>query len=132
MEASEMAAVIRIRLIDLLKILCEPLPKEVRTKSNSPSRAKLVVVEKRVEVAPRKYSASQDKPKTCEMWANSIDERELEAISQCLQYAGPAKRWDLQLGLNMSEKAILHRLDLLKERGVVEDLPGYRYGLKGA
>ncbi len=113
-----MAAVIRIRLVDLLQILCETSPKEVRAKPNSPRQARSAVV----EAVPRKDSGRQ---------AGRIDEAELAAISRYLQCAGPAKRIDLQFALNLSEKAVLHRLDLLKERGVIEDLPGHRYGLAG-
>lgn len=99
------AAVIRIKLVDLLKILCEPLPKEVRTKPDSPRQTRLTT--------------------------SGVDEHELEAIRTYLMCQGPAKSIDLQFEFNMSRGTVLHRLDLLKGRGVVEDLPGYRYGLKG-
>jgi Mn-dependent DtxR family transcriptional regulator len=63
---------------------------------------------------------------------NPETEKELETIKQFLTTSGPARSRDLALELNMSDGAVSHRLRLLKERGVVVDLPDHKYGLKVA
>lgn len=92
-QESKHPTVIRIRLIDLLKILAEPPARSTRP------RAPLV-------------------------------EKDLEAIKLFLQTSGPARRSDLEFQFScLSRSAILHRLDMLKERGEVVDLPGDVYGV---
>ena len=91
-----MAAAIRIKLADLLKILSEQPPSACRR------------------------STTQKHP---------LVEKDIEIIRQHLQ-SGPIGRRDLELELNMSRSAILHRLDLLKERGIIVDLPDHHYGLR--
>lgn len=56
-----------------------------------------------------------------------IDEKELDAIRSYLLSSGPATRSDLEFEFCLSNSAVLRRLVVLKERGIVEQLPGYRY-----
>jgi len=107
-----MAAAIRIKLGDLLSILMEkpPVIHEPRTRQI-----------KLFPTAPAPVKAER-----CPL--NLEIEKDLVAIKAYL-LNGPAKRDDLEMELNMSGGAVLHRLHLLKARGVVIDLPGYRYQL---
>jgi hypothetical protein len=99
-----MAAAIRIKLADLLRILTEkpPAAHEPRTRQ----------IKAKAEPRP----------------LNAEIEKDLGAIREYL-LAGPARRCDLEFQFNLSDKATLHRLHLLMERGVVVDLPGHRYQL---
>lgn len=99
----EMAAAIRIKLADLLRILTEKAP---------------VVHEPRT----RQVKLPKATPAKAEI------EKDLGAIREHL-LAGPAKRSDLDIVLTLSEDATLRRLHLLMERGVVVDLPGHMYGI---
>ena len=102
-----MAAAIRIKLADLLSILMEkpPVANESRTRQI------------------RLFATAERRPLNLE--------KDLEAIKAYLQN-GPARRSDLEMELNMSDKAVLRRLGMLKARGVVVDLPGHSYQLRGA
>ena len=104
-----MAAAIRIKLADLLSILMEkpPVVNESRTKQI------------------RLFATAERRP------LNRGIEEDLEAIKAHLQN-GPARRSDLEMEFNMSDKAVLRRLGMLKARGVVVDLPGHSYQLKEA
>ena len=55
---------------------------------------------------------------------------DLEAIKAYLQN-GPARRSDLEMELNMSDKAALRRLGMLKAAGEVVSLPDHSYQLTG-
>jgi hypothetical protein len=105
-----MAAAIKIKLSDLLSILMEkppvihePRTRQIRLPKASPAKA-------------------ERRPLNLEI------EKDLEAIKAYL-LNGPARRCDLELVLNLSDGAVLHRLSKLKARGVVIDLPGHRYKL---
>jgi len=95
-----MAAAIRIKLGDLLKILSD-WPQE----------------------APR---PRKKQPRTI---SSARIEEDMEAIRRYLQASGPTTRRDLSVELHMHDHFTLYRLNLLKERGVIVDLPGYKYGL---
>lgn len=105
-----MAAAIRIKLSDLLSILMEkpPVVHEPHTRQIKLPKAAPVKAERR--------------PLNLEI------EKDLEAIKAYL-LNGPARRSDLDMALNMSDAAVLRRLHLLKERGVVVGLSGHRYQL---
>ncbi|OPX73971.1 MAG: hypothetical protein A4E44_02186 [Methanosaeta sp. PtaB.Bin018] len=57
-------------------------------------------------------------------------ENELDAIRHYLLSTGPAKRSDLEFEFNLSDKAVLRRLNMRKERGIVVQRPGHRYDLR--
>lgn len=61
---------------------------------------------------------------------SGIHEAELAAICEYLQSAGQVRRRDLEFEFHLTRGAVLRRLDLLKERGLIEELPGHRYALK--
>jgi biotin operon repressor len=105
-----MAAAIRIKLSDLLSILMEkpPVIHEPRTRQIRLPKA-----------APAKAERRH---------LNLETEKDLEAIKAYL-LNGPVRRSELEMELNLSSGAVLHRLNMLKARGVVIDLPGYRYKL---
>ncbi len=105
-----MAAAIRIKLSDLLSLLMEKPP------ANHEPRARQI---KLFSPAPAK---AERRP------LNLAIEEDLEAIKTYL-LNGPARRSDLEMELNLSDGAVLHRLRKLKARGVVVDLPGHRYKL---
>lgn len=105
-----MAAAIRIKLGDLLSILMEkshvghePHARQIKLFPTAPARA-------------------ERRPLNLEI------EKDLEVIKAYL-LNGPAQRRDLEMELNLSDGAVLHRLHLLKARGVVVDLPGHSYKL---
>jgi len=107
-----MAAAIRIKLADLLSILMEKQPvihdshtRQVRLFSIAPAKAVRRPLNREIE-------------------------EDLEAIKAFL-LNGPARRDDLEMELNMSNGAVLRRLNLLKENGMVVDLPGHKYGFQG-
>jgi hypothetical protein len=108
-----MAAAIRIKLSDLLSILMEkpPVIHEQRTRQI-----------KLFKAAP---ANAERRPLNLEI------EKDLEAIKAYL-LNGPAQRSDLDMVLNLSDGAVLRRIHLLKERGVVVGLPGHRYQLREA
>jgi hypothetical protein len=108
-----MAAAIRIKLSDLLSILMEKPPA-----AHEPRTGQI----KLFKAAPVK---AERRPLNMEI------EKDLEAIKAYL-LNGPARRSDLDMVLNMSDGAVLRRLHLLKERGVVVDLPVHRYQLREA
>jgi len=109
-----MAAAIRIKLIDLLQILSDRPP---------------VARESHAEHLQLFASAPATVKKTeCSL----LIEQDLEAIKRYLQASKMATKRDLSMELNMSDNATLYRLNLLKERGIVVDLPGHNYGLKEA
>jgi hypothetical protein len=58
-------------------------------------------------------------------------EADVEAIKQHLLTSGPARTRDPAMELHLSNSAAAHRINLLKERGVVVDLPGHKYGCHG-
>jgi hypothetical protein len=105
-----MAAAIKIKLADLLSILMEKPP------ANHEPRARQI---KLFQTAPAK---AERRPLNLEI------EKDLEAIKAYL-LNGPARRSDLEMVLNLSDGAVLHRLSKLKARGVVGDFPGHRYKL---
>lgn len=107
-----MAAVIRIKLVDLLAVLAETTPDSQKRPSKHSKQVKLF------SCTPVAKDAKQ----------GSIDEEDLRAIQKYLK-RGDASRRDLEFKLNMSDKMVLRRLDLLKERGIVKHLPGNLYGL---
>ncbi|MCK9440246.1 MAG: hypothetical protein M0Q13_02335 [Methanothrix sp.] len=107
-----MAAAIRIKLGDLLSILMEKPP----------------VVHDSHTRQVRLFSTASAKAERRPL--NRAIEEDLEAIKAFL-LNGTARRDDLEMELNMSDHAVLHRLDLLKERGVLIDLPGDKYGILG-
>ncbi|MFZ2472755.1 MAG: hypothetical protein WAW52_12560 [Methanothrix sp.] len=108
-----MAAAIRIKLGDLLSILMEkqPVVHDSHTK-----QARLFAA------APAK---AERRPLNLEIM------KDLEVIKAYLMTSGPARRIDLEMELNFSSGAVLQRLNLLKERGVLIDLPGDKYGIPG-
>lgn len=105
-----MAAAIRIKLGDLLSILMEkpPVAHEPRTRQ--------------IELFTTAPAKVERRPLNPEI------EKDLAAIRAYL-LNGPARRSDLETELNISNGAVLHRLHLLKESGVVVDLSGHRYKL---
>ena len=88
-----MAAAIRIKLADLLKIIAETPP--VKHRPTSPDIL-----------------------------------ADIEAIREYLQ-AGPARRSDLEMELDMSGDAVLRRLGMLRAAGEVVSLPDHSYQLTG-
>jgi Mn-dependent DtxR family transcriptional regulator len=63
---------------------------------------------------------------------NPETEKELETIKQFLVTSGPARARDLAMVLHLSDGAVIHRLNLLKEMGDIVDLPDHKYGFKAA
>ena len=106
-----MAAVLRIKLIDLLRILLD----------RSPAAHEPNIRQRRLFTSPVTASKTERSPL----------EEDLAAIKQYLQTSGPAGKRDLAMVLNMGGSTMLHRLNLLKEHGVVVDLPGHKYELAG-
>ena len=109
-----MVAVIRIKLADLLRILMEK-PHAVHE-----SHARQIEL---FAAAPAK---AESRPLNLEIT------KDLEAIKAYLMTSGPARRTDLEMELNFSSGAVLHRLSMLKEMGVVIDMPGHNYQLREA
>jgi hypothetical protein len=91
-----MATAIRIKLVDLLKILNE----------HPPSGAFVRTITR----------------------TGPLVERDVEVIRRHLQ-SGPTERKVLEIELGLSRSAITHRLNLLKERGVVVECPGHCFAL---
>ena len=108
-----MAAVIRMRLVDLLNILSfsEPAKKP----------------RERGAVVQSKQSTTIQHQKTTYS-RQLINEEELRVIQEFLM-DGNATRRDLEFELNMSGGMVLRRLEMLRERGIVEHLPEDLYGL---
>jgi len=104
-----MAAVIRMKLIDLLNILSFSDQRAV-----IPSKSKLQsrTIQHQKTTGPRQL----------------IDEADLRAIHKFLKNGNVTRR-DLEFELNMSGAAVLRRLEMLREKGFVEHLPGNQYGL---
>ena len=98
-----MAAAIRIKLSDLLSIISD-WPQE----------------------------APKIRKKRSQPIASAPIEMDLEAIRGYLLASGRATKQDVSMELHMSSNATVRRLNLLKERGVIVDLPGHNYGLKEA
>jgi len=96
-----MAAAIRIRLSDLLKILTDR-PQE---------------------------TASMSRKRKIRPISSARIEEDMETIRRYLQASGPTTRRDLSMELHMHDHFTLYRLSLLKERGVVVELPGHKYDL---
>jgi len=90
-----MPCAIRIKLIDLLKILSE---------------------------RPSGETAARHLP---------FLEKDLEAVKAYLQTSGPVASKDLAADFSISKGATLRRLNLLRERGVLINLPGDKYGILG-
>jgi hypothetical protein len=101
-----MAAAIRVKLADLLSILMEKPPV-----AHEPQTRQIKMT-----------TPLERRPLSVEV------EKDLEAIKEYL-LAGPARRSDLEFQFTLSNSAVLHRLHLLMERGVVVDLPGHMYGI---
>ena len=59
---------------------------------------------------------------------SKIDDKELTAICDYIRVGGRVKTNDLELKFHMSKSAVLRRLDLLRERGVIERSPDNYYG----
>ena len=111
-----MAAVIRMRLVDLLNILSFSEP------AKKPRERGAVVLSK-----PKTQSKTvQHQKTTCSR--QLINEEELRVIQEFLM-DGNATRRDLEFELNMSGGMVLRRLEMLRERGIVEHLPEDLYGL---
>jgi hypothetical protein len=108
-----MAAAIRIKLIDLLKILTDKTPKEHQPHT------------KQIRLFATAPVKAERHPLNLEL------EGDLELVKAYLRN-GPARRSDLEMELNFSRGAVLHRLSMLRERGMIVDLPNYHYGLKEA
>ncbi len=108
-----MAAVIRMRLVDLLNILSFSEPaKKTR--------------ERGAVVQSKQSKTIQHQKTTCPR--QLINEEELRVIQEFLM-DGNATRRDLEFELNMSGGMVLRRLEMLRERGIVEHLPEDLYGL---
>ncbi|NPV62799.1 MAG: hypothetical protein HPY61_09260 [Methanotrichaceae archaeon] len=99
-----MTAVLRIKLADLLAVITLPV--------SIPG------------LLSRPKPASAPAAKQQQEWV----EADLDEIRAFLM-GGPAGRRDLELGLNMSRQVVRHRLQMLKDRGMVEHLPGNMYDL---
>ena len=110
-----MAAVIRMRLVDLLNILFSEPAKKPRERG-------AVVLSK-----PKTQSKTVQHQKTTYS-RQLINEEELRVIQEFLM-DGNATRRDLEFELNMSGGMVLRRLEMLRERGIVEHLPEDQYGL---
>ena len=108
-----MTTVIRMKLIDLLAILSfsEPTKKP----------------RERGAVVQSKQSTTIQHQKTTYS-RQLINEEELRVIQEFLM-DGNATRRDLEFELNMSGGMVLRRLEMLRERGIVEHLPEDLYGL---
>lgn len=102
-----MAAVIRMKLIDLLNILSFSDPRAVIS-----SKLQSRTIQHQKTTGPRQL----------------IDEADLRAIHKFLKNGNVTRR-DLEFELNMSGAAVLRRLEMLREKGFVEHLPDNRYGL---
>ena len=107
-----MAAAIRIKLIDLLKIIAE------KPAMQHESRTRQIRL---FATAPAK---AERRPLNLEI------EEDLEAIKAYLQN-GPVRRSDLEMELNMSDDAVLRRLGALKAAEEVVSLPDHSYQLTG-
>jgi hypothetical protein len=92
-----MATAIRIKLVDLLKILNE----------QPPSGA---------------FVRTVTRP-------GPLSEKDVEVIRRHLR-SGPTERRVLELDLGLSRSVMTHRLNLLKERGVVVEFPGHCFALQ--
>ncbi len=111
-----MTTVIRMKLIDLLTILSFSEP------AKKPHERGAMVLSK-----PKTQSKTVQHQKTTYP-RQLINEDDLRVIQEFLM-DGNATRRDLELELNMSGGMVLRRLEMLRERGVVEHLPGDLYGL---
>jgi uncharacterized membrane protein len=105
-----MPAVLRLKLIDLLRVLSDKAPKE----KESHTRQIKLIEPRRKERVPLNLGLKED----------------LEAIKAYLQN-GPARRQDLEMELHYSSGVVLRRLHMLKEMGEVINLPNHGYGIKG-
>lgn len=107
-----MAAVLRIKLADLLAVLLE-LPPKAQDVADPPqsnfTQLKLIGF---------RPGGGATKPVTPNM-SPKVDEQDLRIVQKYLRH-GPASREDLEFHLNMSSSMVLRRLKMLKERGVVE------------
>lgn len=92
-----MAAVIRMKLVDLLKILNEQPPSSAFV---------------RTVTAP-----------------SPLVEKDVEAIRRHLKN-GPTERRVLEIELGLSRNVMTHRLNLLKERGVIVEANAHCFELK--
>jgi hypothetical protein len=103
-----MVAAIRIKLVDLLKIL-----------SIHP---------------PSVWASARTDPKQRTLFESAMTTAETEADVECIKryllLSGSARRREVEMELNLSGKAVLRRLNLLRERGELVDLPDHVYGLK--
>ncbi len=108
-----MAAVLRIKLADLLTVLASDLSPRIEKndpfEESGPSQktfTQLGFIGFRPRARPKKPA----KPNM----GSKIDEQELRAIQKYLS-SGPASRDDLEFALSMTSSAVLYRLAVLKE-----------------
>ena len=102
---SKMATAIRIKLVDLLEILSIHPPGAWGSARTDPKQRTFATTTRETEA-------------------------DVECIKRYLLASGPARARDLAMELHLNEKAVSHKLKLLRERGELVDLPDHVYGLK--
>ncbi len=127
-----MAAVLRIKLADLLTVLVADLsPRPDGPKPEQRSFTQLKLIGFRPGARPKKpadmpgaRSLKSGNPKI----RSESYEQDLRVIQKYLR-GGPASRDDLEFKLNMTDSAVRHRLAVLKARGVIEYRSDNTYSL---
>lgn len=105
-----MAVVLRLKLIDLLQLLAEKVPKERE---------------------PHTRQIKLNEPKRKERGPLNLEiEKDLEAIEKIMA-AGPVSNHDLQMTLGISDGAVLRRLHLLMDKGTLISIPDNKYQIVG-
>ncbi len=127
-----MATAIRIKLVDLLAVLAETSPEIKQRPCHNFTQLKLTRSQL-ARFSPKQERRMQQNPKPCRPanQAHKIDEGELRAIQKYLKNSAASRR-DLEFHFNMTSGSVMRRLKLLKERGIVEHLPGNVYALTEA
>ncbi len=119
-----MAAVLRIKLADLLTVMTSDL--SPRPGGPNPNQSAFTQL-KLIGFRPVECTLKPGNPKI----RSERYEQELRVIQKYLRSA-PASREDLEFELNMTDKAVRHRLAVLKARGVIEYRSDKTYSLKEA
>jgi len=114
-----MAAVLRIKLADLLAVMVSDLS----PRAGVPAQQGFA----QLTLTGQKSRDQTDKPEIRPM-STKLDDKELWAIQRYLR-SGPATRKDLEFALSMSGSAILHRLKFLRQKGTVVLLTDNTYAL---
>lgn len=103
--------VIRMKLVDLLTIISFSEPAKKTHGRGAAVQSK--TIQHQITACP----------------CQRIDEADLRVVREFLMNRNATRR-DLEFALNMSEGMVQRRLEMLRESGIVEHLPGDVYSLK--